>query len=77
MAKILRQIHRGLALVLALFIIIIGVTGSLLHGIMLLYGDAGPGGNVTSQPDAVRNLREAVLQIHTGFVADLAGAGAA
>ena len=42
-AATLRQLHRSIAIVLVLFITVIGLTGSFLQGVLAVYGEPGPG----------------------------------
>jgi len=70
-------VHRWIAVVLALFMAVIGLTGSILQTILAIYGEpSGPGGVYSAAarvPSWVLDLRRVVLQVHTGFLAGLAG----
>lgn len=76
--RLLRTLHRWLALVFVLPMAIIGVTGAILQAILAVYGEpAGPGGTWPASamvPNWVVSLHDVVLKIHTGFFAGVAGA---
>ena len=73
LTDVLRQIHRWIALVLVLFITIIGITGGILQGIVMVYGDVRPGSN-PDEPAWLNVLQRELVQIHTGFLAGVPGA---
>lgn len=63
---ILRQLHRWISLVLALFIIVIGSTGTALQAIMVVYGDPGPA-RFHHLPPTLGLIRVWLFNIHTLF----------
>jgi len=71
--EVLRQIHRWVALALVLFIATIGLTGSILQGIMMVYGDGRPGSN-PNEPAGMVAFRQLLVKIHTGFLIGVPGA---
>lgn len=77
LTQTLRRIHRWVALVLAVFMAMIGLTGSILQAIVAVYGDpSGPGDTYPAAahvPGWAMTLQHVVLQIHTGFFAGMTG----
>ncbi len=67
----LRRWHRTVALILAVFIFTIGLTGAALQAIIAIYGEAGPGG--VNLPASIAPIRRLLFQIHTGFIAGMPG----
>lgn len=71
--QILRQLHRWISLILALFLLVIGTTGTLLQTIMVIYGDPGPA-RFHHLPPTLGLIRVYLLNIHTMFFIGLPSA---
>lgn len=69
---LLRQLHRWIGLALCLFIAVIGLTGTILQGIMVIYGDTGPQ-QAPGEPFWVVQMRDLAVTIHTGAFASMPG----
>jgi uncharacterized iron-regulated membrane protein len=70
--QVLRRIHRWLGIVLALFIAVIALTGTILQVIMVIYGDTGPR-QAPDEPFWVVRLRDWAVTVHTGAFTGISG----
>lgn len=70
--QILRRIHRWLGIVLAVFLAVIALTGTILQVIMVIYGDTGPR-QAPGEPFWVVRLRDWAVTVHTGAFTGIAG----
>ena len=68
----LRRIHRWLGIVLALFLAVIALTGTILQVIMVIYGDTGPR-QAPDEPFWVARLRDWAVTVHTGAFTGISG----
>lgn len=68
----LRRVHRWLGTVLAVFIGVIALSGTVLQLIMTIYGDTGPM-QAPGEPFWVARLRDLAVTIHTGAFAGMGG----
>ena len=77
--SILRQIHRWIAVVLAVFMLTIGITGTILQFIIAIYGEPipPPGGGpplYSNMPPLVASIQQVTFGIHTAHYIGALGA---
>lgn len=68
----LRRLHRWLGIVLALFLLVIALTGTILQVIMATYGDSGPM-QAPGEPFWVVRVRDWAVTVHTGAFTGITG----